>query len=81
MREVHSEFSGAVELGDISEHVQRIRAERALAAEVHARARRAAFLTRKASRLPLGSNGRREVEAEIAFLEGRGPKPLPKDAR
>ena len=70
MREVVSEFAGAIDLGHVSEHVQRIRAERAVAVEMARRARRVAFLRRKAARLPVGSNGRRKVRAEIQALGG-----------
>lgn len=74
-------FDEAVDLRVIDTHMAKIRAELERAEMAKRFAARLARQRRKATRLPIGSNGRRKVEAEIAWLEGRGPKPFPKGAR
>ena len=74
------DFDSAIDLREVGRFADAIRAERAAEAQRARSAERAQRLRRKAGRLPLRSNGRRKLEAEIAWLEGRGPKPVPKGA-
>lgn len=63
-------FATAVDLRRVVQLTAQVRAELDAAEVAERAAARAQRLRRKAARLPLGSNGRRKVEAEIARLEG-----------
>lgn len=64
-------FESAVDLRRVVQLAALARANAETIANAQRSVERARRLRRKAARLPVGSNGRRKVEAEIARLEGR----------